>query len=81
MIAVTYTYENEDVRVVFSGDDNGEIEFPNVENVRVEELSILGVDKVELTALPEALQAAILALADHADWEPVDSSEMDDIDD
>lgn len=81
MTASTYTYESEDIRVVFSGDDNGEIEFPAIENVRVEKLSILDVENVKLEELPEALQASILALADHADWEPVDSSEMDDIGD
>lgn len=89
MTKATATFEGEEVRIEFSGELERHEEGDIVQNIKIEELQILGVDidlemfaKDETTeAKFEELEAALLEKADELEFTPIDSSDADDFDD
>lgn len=82
MTKASATYEGDDLKIVFSADYEKHPEGDVVTNIEVELIEILGVpcDWSEMQEYDE-LAAAVLAKADDLEFEPIDSSEADDIDD
>lgn len=73
---VSATYEGEEIVVTFGGARTssweGHPDMPHkeywIDDIEVEEVTILGAD-VSMKDLPEALQAAILALSEDVEFE------------
>lgn len=83
------TFEGDEVRIVFVGDLEDHVEGAIVQDIKIEELQILGVEiDLEMFAKDEdteakfeELEAALLEKADDLEFELIDSSDADDLDD
>lgn len=74
-------YETDDIKLTFEGEIMDYEEGSEVEDIKCIEFQLFGI-AIDLTTLPEAVQAAILRLAyDDGEFEPSASSDSDDIDD
>lgn len=82
MTKVFYEFNGDQLTARFSGTGVEDESGAHVEDIKLEELSILG-HTVMLETLPEALQASILALPyeNDAEFDEEDSSDADDLDD
>lgn len=92
MANATGTYKGEEVIATFSAEaspdwigdpsvPNGTQECVDIQNIELVDVTILGVELsvAQYKHLPEALQAAVLELADEVEWE-IDSADDGDAD-
>jgi len=75
------TYKTDHIELTFEGEIVDYEEGSLIEDIKCVEFQLFGIT-VDLTTLPEDVQAAVLQIAyDDAEFEPSDSSDFDDIDD
>ena len=74
-------YETDDIKLTFDGEIMDYEEGSEVEDIKCLEFQLFGIT-VDLATLPEEVQARILEIAyNDGEFEPSDSSDLDDIDD